>query len=1189
MSAKPAHPAHGQPARPFRLRPLSSLSLLLLLLLFLPAASAVSVAFENCLSDNYRNNKDPVLLQWVPLLVEASFDTKNETHGLTVTMFGNVTGSLSSTALPAWNSSLWQNDSYTDGKILEKPEPDSPNPKLTTLHSKVDVLTYEPFVKDTDFCNTSLTNAECPLGPVFNTTAISLESLPAASLSNNFYSTYAFTSFAATFIIRYGNDEVTTIGCVSATITPDLGNLAWLTQFLPLLVLVAVGFATVFAAIYSPWGSTNIFLWTSNYGRDPDLLRLVTPGFGDCLQYIQFVVLTGSLTLNYPGFYQPVVSQAAWSALLFNESFISKADGMQSVVDGIYYTNGTYGLQNMAQLVGMAHTEDIWAGMMVWLLAMIAGITLLFQLVFGCQWLYRVLRHVHEEDLRKKNWPFSIGNVIRIVFNYFLLPLVALSAFQLVVASQGPAYVVALAVVTIVLLLGFAIWLLRLIISTKPRAVLFDDLPTLLIYGPLYNTYSDEAAAYAPTPIFLTMVRGIAIGAVQPAGIAQIVLLAICEVIQILTLHAFRPFHTQSSMNAYHTLFSLLRFVTIMLMIAFIPTLDVTEGPKGWVGYVILLIHACVLIFGFFLNAIQAVLEVIARMAGAGGDDITGQTRGGLSKIFGMRQLSRRMPRRSAGAVSRQSQLSSSAMLYSDEASKGGRQRSESAGSIGILMGGKPSQRSSSALDNLSLDGTMPLPSARHMDSGEGTPTTMGDMSTHSYLPSPTANHPSSRGNMSGATLAGEPAGPYYRPPRRTRKTTLDRNTLVSLPDSRAHTSWTSADWAQRQGASSDPTTPVSVEAGGAAGGSSGHGSPAGAAVGELADTEVPYAQQDYTTREIDFYYGVRGERLNSDAPGRKLGTGPADPTGPMASAAGWLRGLLGGKSKDKGKGFEVVRSARMPHAMKARGGDFEHEGPPPGIPVAMNVIRHGPIESDDEEDAKAMNRRRRRSRTPSAVGGATPKPGEEDLLDENGDPSREASDGMGGETGEGEGDFEDVIVEPSTLVAETAPELPDIDVGSSIHMPSRLPSRQPSRRLSQRPSRHQSRASRQGTADSDTPALPGGALLPNLPSTGRSGSFSLPPPPEDAAVGRAAMAGPSSVMPTARLPFDRNRSTHGSKSSATSTAATPDEYMQVDLHDGPPGEFGYVQQGNVGRVEADEPDLLGHGHSAEIVDGRQR
>ncbi|ERT01285.1 hypothetical protein HMPREF1624_02527 [Sporothrix schenckii ATCC 58251] len=1221
---------------------LATMLLVLLACIGIQPARAVSVQFENCMPEDYVDNTDPVLLQWVPLLVEASFDaTANDSRKLLVTMYGNVTGTRSSAPLPAWDSPLWNDPSNTNGKILRAPDTSVANPKLTTLHSKMEVLTYEPWSNDTDFCADSLTDGVCPLGPVFNTSVISYTDLPSVSMSNVFTTSYAFTSFSATFIIRYGDAASTTIGCVSATITPSLGYLAWIIKFLPLLVLLVVGFATVFAGMYSPWGTADIFHWTSNYGRDPDLLRLVTPGFGDCLQYLQFAVLTGGLTLSYPGFYQPIVSQASWSALMFNQTFVSKEVGIPDVVDGIYSTNGSYGLQNLGQLAGMANVEDIWAGMMVWLMVIVVGTLVLFQLGFALQWIYRSVRRIPEEDLRSKNWPFSVGNLVRVVFNYFLLPLVSLSTFQFVVATQSPAYTVALAALTLAAILGFAAWLLYLITSTKPRAVLFDDLPTLLLYGPLYNTYSDEAAAYAMCPFMVTLIRGIAIGAVQPAGIAQIILLAICEVVQIVTLQAILPFHKQSSMNAYHTLFAALRFVTIMLMIAFIPALGVTEGPKGWIGYVILVIHAGILILGFFLNAIQTLIEVIARMAGAGGDDVMGQTRGGLSKIFGMRQLSRRMPRRIAGATSRQSQMSNAGMLDSEEASKagfimpGGRLRSESAGSIGVLMGGKPGQRSSSALDNLSVENTV-AQGGRNLESGAGsyTPTTAGEMSNFSFLPSPNPNS----NRLSGATalFAGanttpvEASDPYYRQPRRTRRPTLSQENNVPSPANRTRGSWASGDWGQgAQAPGVGPAPPAAT----AVGHSSNNAANATAVAAVIAGgvpaitgdgdvdgqpsrgaTPAPYGQPafsprtDYSTREVDFYYGVRGQRLNSDAPGRRLGTGPADPTGPMASAAGWFRTLIGGKTKEKGKGFEVVRSSRMPPAMVARGGDFEDEGPPPGVPVAMDVIRNGPIESDDEDDAQAKNRRTIRSRDRPA--GSEPKPAESVLLNEDGNPGEdsEAADEAG-----------------FLRVSDVPPLLPSIDGGDSIHMPSRLPSR------------NQSKASRYTAAGDGynngvlpSATVPVLAVVPSLPrksskrplsddgkgqptslstpsETGRTVSMSsshgaqYQQQPYLAPAIRVDSASSGGGLATARLPFDRNNSLQRQMSEGSSNAHTAEEFAQIDLNDNSsnntggagrgsnedrPTSYGYVQQGSISRIDPErQPDLLGS--SAEVIDER--
>ncbi|KAK0730584.1 hypothetical protein B0H67DRAFT_474003 [Lasiosphaeris hirsuta] len=1079
-----------------------------LLGMLLQPALAAFVHFENCLPESYINN-DPKPLQWEPKFVDASFDTEDPKHTLRVTMWGNVTGSFRNVSLPGPDSPDWNSTAKLDGKILDEPEPDAPNPKLTTLHSKIEVLTYEPWSENTNFCNDSLKGGKCPLAPAFNLSESKLpEGLPFVTISYDFYSSYAFTSFSPTFLIIYGDSKGTNIGCVSAAVTPDLGNLAWMLKFLPLIVLLFVATATVFAGIFSPWGTTDIFHWTSNYGRDADLLRLVTPGFGDCLQYIQFVALTGGLTLNYPGFYQPIISQASWSVLMFNHSFVSDSPGWNSLQDGIYVTDGDYGLQDLAQLVGIGQVEDIWAGMMIWLLVIIAGMFVLVQAGFLAQWIYRVVKRVPEEDLRAKNIPFTLGNVVRIVLNYFLLPIVALSTFQLVVASSSPAFTVALAVVTLILIIGFAAWLLYLIATTKPRAFLFDDLPTVLLYGPLYNTYSDEAAAFALIPVLLTFIRGIAVGAVQPAGVAQVVLLAICEVIQILTLHAFRPFHSPTSMNAYHTLFSALRLITVLLMVAFIPSLGVTEGPKGWIGYAILLTHAGVLVLGFFLNAVQTIVEVVARMLGAGGDDIRGQSRGGLSKIFGMRQLSRRMSRREAGP-SRQSQLSSSGMLDADEASKagyvmpGGRIRSESAGSMGILLNGR--QRSPSALDTLSIDAP-----GRNIDSGASsfTPTTPGEASTFSFLPSPGFQV---RGQ---GALGMQAADPYYRPPR-PRRQTLD---VTSSPASKTGRSWISGDWSQKR-LSQTGGNPLGEAA-------DIEGLPSrGATPAPYAQPAAPFAPRaDYSTREVDMYYGVRGQRLNTDGPGRKLGTGPADPTGPMASAAGWFRTMLGGKSKEKGKGFEVVRSARMPPAMRTAGSDFEEDVPPAGIPVAMGVLRNGPIESDDEDESRQIT-------TTRSV----------------------------------------AFIPPEAELLAGGPQEEDLDEVRPIDPPSRIQSK--TGRYLERTEELVPHVPRKSSKrGGDHSRSPSSGILARSQSSASQGPTSL-----------ALSPTVSSRLPFERTPSQKRLS--GSSMGATDEYSHVDLQDPPGLNEERATSYGFVQQGSISRVDRDT-DLLGS--SAEVIDERR-
>ena len=730
-----------------------------------------------------------------------------------------------------------------------------------------------------------------------------MSTLRAFSVQHNMGSTYRFSTITPTLTIRSGDADAAELGCITVPITPDFGTtLKNALAYVPLVILILVGIATVTAAMFSPWGTTDPFRWTSNYGRDEDVLRLVTPGFADCLQYLQYVVLTGALSLDYPGFFQPAVSHGSWSVLMFNQSFVHPDGGNNPIVDGVYAINGTYGLDRMNQLVGMATTRDIWPGMIVWLLVILICITVLTQIGFGLRWLHRELAHNTEQDLRSKNMPFTVGNIIRIVFNFLLLPIISLSFFQLVIASGSPAYSVALAALVILILICFSIWMVRVIASTRPKSHLFDDLPTVLLYGPLYNTYCDDAAAFAMVPIFLNFARGVAIGALQPSGIAQVVMLAICEVVSVLTLVAFRPFPTPTHMNLYHGVFSIIRFLTIILSVVFVPSLTVSNATRGWIGYVILVLHALVLIFGFFLNALQTLIEVLARLAGAGGS-----TRGGLVKVFGLRQLSRRAPNRD---ITRQSLGSEAAMLghVDDRMSsqfEGSRPRSLSGSSALLLNRATASEGRASAV--LEYAGSQ---------SGSHSRAASGGL----YIPSPTAytgaGFPSESPNSSTFNGA-HPRDPYYRPPRPGRRTSQPNSPIEPPPKGKGR-SRTFLKPAR-------PDTEEDLEIGTPM---SGRGTPTPAylpAPKDDLELEDPRKRKDYAVREVDFYYRVRGPPLSHTGT-RKLKTGPADPTGPVSSATGWFRNMFQGKTKDKAKGFEVVRSARAPPPGLFRESDYNEE-----------------------------------------------------------------------------------------------------------------------------------------------------------------------------------------------------------------------------------------------------------------------
>lgn len=865
--------------------------LLLLGLAFLAPVDGAFINFDNCL-DAQIVNSDPLQLQWIPLFFDAKFNRSAPGYPLNVTIYGNVSGQQVEGKYPAADSPTWTNPNDTFGKITNVGNAD----KYSTLLADFKVLTYTAYdAKAQEFC-ANLINGTCPLGPYFDANSSDPYTLPAFSVAHDFGGDYAFSSLAGTFRIISGDTGAPDLACVTANITPDLGpSISGLLTWLPAAILTLKGIATLFAAIWSPWGSSDIFRWSSNYGRDEDQLRLVTPGFGDCLQYIQFVTLTGALSLQYPGFYQPAVSQASWSLLLFNESYVSHGSGTQSLVDGIYVYNGTYGMAAMSQLIGMTSVEDVWACMAIWLLAIAAVVVLLCQLFFLVRWVYRRVTDTTDEDLRSKNLPFTLGNMIRLMFNYFILPIVALSLFQLVISSNAPTSVVVMAVILVVIMILSAGWILRVIFTTKPRTILFDDMPTVLLYGPLYNTYSDSAAPFALVPVFITFVRGVALGAIQPSGIAQLIVLAICEVILILTLNGFRPFQNQTSMNAYHTFFAIARLITVLLSIAFVPTLSVGEASKGWIGYAILLIHACVLVFGFFLNAAQTLIEVLARSMGVAGDAQTGAIRG---SILSLRMLKKRRDRPNTGH--RGSMTSDAAILQDSDARSayaGTRSRSMSASSQQLLNRvGPPSTHRLSGIENFSSDGNL-VSSPTDIENAQA---------GFTYLPGTkgAGGYPDTLGKRDA-----ERAETFYRPPR-PRRTTNPVEPLTAGTKTRK--SGASGDFPYAD--SPEPPVAHARQSSYEDGILPGRESPAPAYFRDRADSNENLPRPDYAVREVDQYY--RGPAL-SDLPTRKLKTGPADPEGPAANAQSWFQrmafGVKAKKQKEPSKGFEVVRSSRMP------------------------------------------------------------------------------------------------------------------------------------------------------------------------------------------------------------------------------------------------------------------------------------
>ena len=542
-----------------------------------------------------------------------------------------------------------------------------------------------------------------------------------------------------------------------------------------------------------------------------------------------------------------------------------------------------------------------------------------------------------------------------------------------------------------------------------------------------------------------------------------------------------------------------------------------------------------------------------------------------------MRQLSRRNPRRANRA--RQSVGSDAGILAQENEQKsvqwnGNRSRSVSGSSAILLNSQGRNTRQSMGLDSVSAGGAGDTPIS-------------GGASTFSYLPGS-----SQQGGHGGIVnmKAAETTDPYYRPPR-PRRTTIE-NELQQHPPLRG--SMTSPDWANQRWSQHSPDVEGSPMRGGGPS-VSGRATPVPAHLGgdrERADSRADdsddprTSKTDYATREVDFYYGVRGPAL-SNQPTRRLKTGPADPTGPVSSAAGWFQSLFGGKTKEKGKGFEVVRSSRAPpttgrraqSGAMANADDTPYTDDPAGI---QQPERSRDLALSDEGDAiGAGTRHLPADEAPSPMGS-----------DDGGSLDGSLSDG------------EDWAENRKSQIAPYPPTLPTIETPGGIELPSRIGSKASSRHPSSRPTRENTQRSRAPTIprkssrrDSSTDlSKPAGAL--RKLSTVEGSPATTPR--------QSRLQAPEDHH--TRIPFESHKnsvshSTHLSAGgqSVTSTSSVYPASSQSVEDDGPgharhssslfggmerPSSIGYVQQhrasDNIHTASPLGADLIGT--SAELV-----
>ncbi|RAQ40972.1 hypothetical protein AFGD_007361 [Aspergillus flavus] len=447
---------------------------------------------------------------------------------------------------------------------------------------------------------------------------------------------YRMNTLATTIRLRLNDTD---IHCNAANITPYIGATAsGVLKGVPLAIMILTGVINGAVMICRSRGRRVFRYELANASRDPS--ESYFPGLGDWLHYIQFIFLTGCLTLSYPGFFRASVGELAWSSLILRNWPVTHSFIYPGVEDNIYAVNATYGFEEMAQYLGATTMSDLWTNAIVNLALVLLGVIVASQLVWLIKsaWqLFPTRGSTHIIDLpteflthiQHMGW-----SVARVLLNYFLHPIVALSLYQPLLATWYPVYRTFLAVSFVAALavsLAFIVWYL-----------VKDDRQNNFFYKGAYprNSSHDWLSV---TLYMVPFLRGLAIGALQTSGLGQILVLISCELFILSCL--LWNWRVQRAWR--HACFATVRLVIVGMSCAFLPRAGVHEGNKALVGYFIISLHAAVLFTGFIVDCLYEMVRfVLSKLGFVDPRAADMEHHSDKAPVFGIGQLSRRSTRR---------------------------------------------------------------------------------------------------------------------------------------------------------------------------------------------------------------------------------------------------------------------------------------------------------------------------------------------------------------------------------------------------------------------------------------------------------------------------------------------------------------------------------------------------------------
>lgn len=260
-------------------------------------------------------------------------------------------------------------------------------------------------------------------------------------------------SYSVQFNVISNEEDSKIIGCSKAYVTPVqprvISNVVAYGVLVLLIVTLVLNVVTIAYSTYQE--SSNPFLFKASAICNQELLKQIDTSLPGIITYLQYALFMGGLDLAYPGFFQPIIGQIKWCALVGFSLVFKNANHSHNHVDNVYATLESGGLPNLTRYISSDLIINNWANFIVTLIVVIAIHVVLNQLFIMSKLLLDKIELGNFRSKKffmkggdfngfsifsKKNLYLIIGQVLHLFLLVFAMPFLVLSSFQFLAASD---------------------------------------------------------------------------------------------------------------------------------------------------------------------------------------------------------------------------------------------------------------------------------------------------------------------------------------------------------------------------------------------------------------------------------------------------------------------------------------------------------------------------------------------------------------------------------------------------------------------------------------------------------------------------------------------------------------------------------------------------------------------------------